>query len=261
MNRCAFVVVTDWPSNELSEVGQLTASYTGEAEDHMGVFVPFCTEREIMAHSAPEIGRASANGAKHVSFDYMSDLLPRFQSIYNRNYFTEASRTQFYPILNAPANEVHKVCLDVAEANPRNYCCHRLNSVLWWWPYPCCCCPSQRVVAPSTCVALSARIVAAAATGNQRQALMSDTFVFDALKIPRFSMESPRSPYFLTGYTPRGGARALRDAGVIGAPVDNVDEALRLCKTVGLRTETMAEPLWERPLPLVALERFGQRSA
>ena len=236
----------------MSDVGRLTASFTDEAEDHIGLFIPFCTDAEVAAHSNPGISNATAKGERHVSFDYMSDLLPRFQSIYNSDYYTQNSQTQFYPVLNADAAELHKVCLDVAHAAPRNYCCHRLNAVFWCCPFRCCCCPAQRTVAQSTCVALSARIIAAAASGKVHQALSSDKFVFQTLGLNRFSMAAPRAPYFLAGHTPRGGAAALRHAGVIGAPVASVDEALALCKQLPTTT-AVGKALEAHPLPLLSL--------
>lgn len=256
MGRCAFVVVTDWPSNELSEVGRLTASFTNEAEDHIGLFVPFCTDAEIAAHSNPRISDATASGVEHVSFDYMSDLLPRFQSIYNPEYYTRRSRSLFYPVLNAHASDVHEVCLDVAKAAPRNYCCHRLNAIFWCWPFNCCCCPAQTTVTQSTCVALSARIIAAAATGHVHQALRSDRFVFRTLGLDRFSMSTPRAPYFLAGHTPRSGAAALQEAGVIGTPVTSVADALARC-TAFPAGGSIGKALGERALPLLPLTHAG----
>lgn len=255
MERCAFLTVTDWPASELSEVGRLTESFTNEAEDHIGIFVPFCTDAEVAAHSNPRISNATANGEKHVSFDFMSDLLPRFQSIRNKDYYTARSRTLFYPVLNVDAADVHDVCIEVAQARPQNYCCHRLNSVFWCWPFPCCCCPAQRIVAQSTCVALSARIVAAAATGNVPKALANDGFVFRSLLLNRFSLSTPRAPYFLSGYTPRGAAIAMLNAGVIGPPVDSVDRAMAICANLKRDKPTgKALLLRERPLPLVSLK-------
>lgn len=258
MRRCPFLTVTDWPSNELSEVGRLTESWTGEGEDHIGVFVPFCTDAEIAAHSNPHISEVSAHGERHVSFDFMTDLLPRFQSIYNENYYTPHSRTLFYPVLHADSADVHNACLNVADAAPRNYCCHRLNAVFWCWPTPCCCCPAQRSVAQSTCVALSARIVAAAATGMMHRALTSDAFVFHALGIDRFSWSTPRAPFFLAGYTPRSAAAALQRAGVVGPPVASVDDALAMCQRFPPAGAVGRKALLEdRPLPLLPLSRSG----
>lgn len=258
MARRAFLAVTDWPTNELSEVGRLTASFTGEAEDHMGLLVPFCTAQEIAAHSEPSVCEPSAKGAPHVSFDFMSNLMPRFQSIRNTHYFTPSSQTNFYPILVAPADAIHQVCMDVATADPRNYCVHRLNYIFWCWPFACCCCPAQRQVAPSTCVALSARIIAAAATGETRRAFRSDHFVADSLGVPRFSLSTPRAPYFLTGYTPKGGVEALRSAGVLGEPVGSANEALELClrsPCIGIAplAPVQTRKSLGRALPLVAL--------
>lgn len=258
MRRCPFLTVTDWPSNELSEVGRLTASWTGEAEDHIGVFVPFCTDVEVVAHSDSRISEASAHGERHVSFDFMSDLMPRFQSIYNEKYYTPHSRTLFYPVLHADASDVHDACLDVAEAAPRNYCCHRFNAIFWCWPMPCCCCPAQQTVAQSTCVALSARIVAAAATGMVHKALTSDAFVFHALGIDRFSWSTPSAPFFLAGHTPRSAAAALLRAGVVGAPVGSVADAIAMCQQFPAAGAVGGKALLEgRSLPLLPLSRSG----
>lgn len=252
-NRCAFLLVTDWPIEELSDVGRLTASYTNEGDDHVGLFVPFCSAAETEAHSQRWAAEPSAIGATHVSFDYMADLLPRFQSIYNKKYYSPESKTKFYPIMNVDAADVHSICVDAARAQPRNYCCHRCNAVVWCWPFPCCCCPAQREVAQSTCVSLSSRVIAAAMTGMQRQALTSDTFVFQTLRIPRFSMATPRAPFFLSGYTPAGIAHALTATGVLGQPVDSVEDALSMCRLAKGAVTGTALVDWERCAPLLNL--------
>ena len=253
MERIAFLVVTDWPSDELSRVGRLTQMWTREADDHIGIFIPFCTDREVAAHSAPLVSDGTADGEENVSFDYLANLMPRFQAITNKAYFTARSQCRFYPILHADAADVHDVCLDVAEAAPRNYCCHRLNAVFWCWPLHCCCCPTQGVVSQSTCVALSARIIAAAVTGNL-DALTNDAFVFDTLGLERFGMAAPFAPFFLNGFTPRGIADALLRTGAIGPPVDSVADALALCEKFPA-TSVVRKALNYRPLPLMPFSR------
>lgn len=232
MVRRAFVIVADWPYDELTAVGRLTWCCTGGTENHIGIFIPCCTADEIASHSnrwQPSLSHTSARGAEHVAFDYMSDLRPRFQSWENEKYYTKRADVWLYPILDVDASDVHLACVEVARLRPRNDCMHRMNAVVWCWPFRCW--PSNTArVGPSTCVALTLRIISHALHGSKGAALTSDKAVFDALGLERCGPRAPFAPCRLTGYTPRSGIKAMQEAGLVGRPVEGFKAAILQCQ-------------------------------
>lgn len=237
MVRRTFLVVTDWPRRQLTTVGKVTDCCTGGTEDHVGIFVPCCTPEEVARHSVSSLyahadyAHESAKGEQHVVFDYMTDLRPRFQSWRNGRYYTPESRAWLYPILGVDAADVHSACLEAVNVRPRNRWWFRCGAVCW-----CCACGHCRngssAMAPSTCVALSLRIVARARSGSSR-AFASDAFVFEQLGLQRFSCGAPCAPSALTGHTPRSGLEAMQAAGLLGAPVDGFAAAIAQCQAGG----------------------------
>ncbi len=231
MVRRAFVIVADWPFDELTTVGRLTWCCTGGTESHIGIFIPCCTAEEIATHSnrwQPSLSHTSAHGAEHVAFDYMSDLRPRFQSWENDKYYTKRASVWLYPILDVDASDVHAACVEVARLRPRNDCMHRMNAIVWCWPFRCW--PSNTArVGPSTCVALTLRIISRA-RGSASAALTNDKVVFDALDLERCGLSAPCAPCRLTGHTPRSGLEAMQAAGMVGRPVDGFEAAIAQCQ-------------------------------
>ena len=247
MARRVFLVVTEWPHYQLTTVGQLTNCCTGGTEDHVGLFVPCCTPEEIDRHSSSELyAHASAEGAEHVVFDYMTDLRPRFQSWSNSEYYTPESKVWLYPILGVDAADVHSACLEVADARPRTFWWFRCSAVCWCWPCKCCCKGHTRL-APSTCVALSLRIIARVRSGSTN-AFYSDAFVFDELGLQRFSCSTPCAPSVLTGHTPRSGLEAMQAAGLLGRPIEGFERAIAQCRSPG-----PGVPTGKSMLPMLSL--------
>lgn len=245
MGRKAYITVTKWPVDQLTTVGQVTSCCTCGSEDHIGVFIPCATAEEIRWHSDPAVSHASARQAEHVAFDYMTDLRPWFQSYTNSKYYTPEADVLLYPILVATASDVHAACLEAARRRPRNSCCYRCNAVCWC--VPCACAPATGRMRPSTCVALTMRVIAYAAAGNDSEAFRSDTFVFEHLGLRRFGSAAPTAPQFLTGHTPRSALNALQKAGVVGLPVSGFAAAVSQC---GYRLERSGPT---GPYPLLSL--------
>jgi len=217
----------------------------------MGIFVPCCTPAEVAAHGQPTSGHKTAKGQQHVVFDYMTDLHPRFQAHTNSDYYTEDARVWLYPLLDVDAADVHAACLEVAQARPTNHWWFRLSAVCWCWPWQCCATPNR--IAPSTCVALTLRIIARARSGSP-SAYKSDRFVFEELGVERCSCSAPFAPRVLTGHTPRSGMEALRGAGVVGSPLEGFEAAIAACKGAG-----KAPPIGDA-LPLLPLLSLMSRA-
>lgn len=231
MSRRVFVLVADWPFEQLTDIGKLTYCCTGGTENHMGLFIPCCTAEEVAAHSAQAVSHPSARDEAHVAFDYMADLLPRFQSWENPQYYNKQANVWLYPVLDVDAAAVHAACLEVAQARPSNNCCHRWSPVWWCWPWHCCPSNTDRVD-QSTCVALSLRILAQA-QAESRRAYTSDAFVFETLGLARFGCAHPWAPRLLSGHTPRSALEALQEAGVVGRPLRGFPAAIAQCRGGG----------------------------
>ena len=134
MTRRAFVIVADWPYNQLTDAGRITWCCTGGTENHLGIFIPCCTAEEIAAHSDPAVSRPDGRGKKNVAFDYMMDKRPRFQSYDQRPYYTEEANVWLYPILGVDAADVHALCLRIARARRSTTSC-TASTAVWCWPY------------------------------------------------------------------------------------------------------------------------------
>tara|TARA_B110000902_G_scaffold211378_1_gene242092 strand:- start:6211 stop:6981 length:771 start_codon:yes stop_codon:yes gene_type:complete len=220
MARTAYLVLAKWPWSELSTTGKTTVFCNGGTESHVGIFFPNCTEAEVRAHSHPDVSHSSAIGQSHVCFDYI-DKRARFQSCRNERYFTSASTVLLYPILGADASEIHRACLEAAVLNPYNSFFYRLNVLAWCWP--CSCCPANGLMAPSTCVALSLRVIART---RSEEAFYSDQAVQRELGIDTFGPCTPCHPATLNGHTPRSALEALQAAYRVGPLVGSFEEAI-----------------------------------
>lgn len=230
MTRRAFVIVAEWPYRQLSQAGKITWCFTGGTENHIGIFIPCATDDEIVAHSQPDISHPSARDYEHVSFDFMMDQLPRFQSYKNDAYYTKESMVWLYPILGVDAAAIHQACVEVAREMPVNHFCFRCNAVCWCCPYTCSCTDANDAVAPSTCVALTMRIIARAKT-NSLSPYVSDGAVFTALGMNSCSPSHPCEPATLTGYAPRAGLEAMQKARVVGRPLGSFEAAVKQCRS------------------------------
>lgn len=218
--RTAFIVVAKWPWSELNATGRVTLFFNGGTESHIGIFIPNCTEGEVRAHSQPDVSHSSARGQKHVCFDYI-DKRARFQACSNDRYYTSRSTVLLYPILGVDASEVHKACLEAAVMDPYNLFLYRLNALAWCWPHSFC--PGNGLMAPSTCVALSLRVIARA---RAQDAFYSDWAVQRELGMATFGACTPCQPATLNGHTPRSALEALQAAYGVGPLVGGFEEAI-----------------------------------
>ena len=229
MSRRAFVVVAKWPYSQLSGAGQISWFFTGGTENHVGLFIPCATEDEVTAHSVQRLSHPSARGFEHVSFDYMADLRPRFQSYRNDAYYTKESKVWLYPILDVDAAAIHEACVEVAREMPVNNFCFRCNAICWCCSCNCGCLNRNDAFAPSTCVALTMRIIARAKT-NSLAPYTSDAATFTALGMNSCSFTHPCEPAMLTGYAPRAGLEAMQKAKVVGRPLESFEAAVKQCR-------------------------------
>ena len=236
MGRTAFLVTADWPRSRLTNLGLWTDSLTCGGLDHVGIFIPCCTNSEIKNHSDPAISHKSARGAEHVTLDFAKTKVPLFQSHDNLAFWTPDARITCYPITNVDASIIHRVCVEVARRKPYNHAWYRLNRLLCCGQCPSACfCSPRNVVAPSHCAALSMRVIAAA-RAEGREPLYDDDSVYRALGIDQVACMPPS----LTGLTPDAVVRLLRDVRAIGEPSDGFGHAIAHCDA-------------NVPVPLVAL--------
>jgi hypothetical protein len=218
--RTAYLVVTKWPWSELKASGRLTLVCNGYTESHIGIFLPNCNEDEVRSHSQADLSHSSARGQKHVCFDYI-DGRARFQSCNNASYYTDRSIVLLYPILDVDASEIHRACLEAAAMDPYNFFFYRLNTLAWCFPFSFC--SGNGLMAPSTCVALSLRLIARA---RSEEAFYSDWTVQHGLGMATFGLYTPCQPATLNGHTPRSALESLQAAHVVGPLVGGFEEAI-----------------------------------
>lgn len=220
MQRRAYVVTARWPTDRLTWVGKATSCFTNGAINHIGILVTDCTPEEIEAHSEYSISHPSARGARHVTFDFVCSKIPKFQSIFNKDYWIDECVIICYPILNVQASDVHGICVEVARARPYNKTLFRLNRLLFCGCLPCHMFPSNTDrVAQSHCGVLSLRIVASAKMGSD-EPLASDALALSVLGIPEDTV-CGLWPRVLTSYTPAELVAKMRAARAVGDPIDS----------------------------------------
>lgn len=222
-------MIGKWPCGQLTRIGQATYCCTGGTEGHIGIFIPCCTEDEIVAHSDPDISHPTARDQANVTFDYMIDGLPRFQSSSNPAYWTDEAEIYCYPILGVDAAAIHAACVEAAQIKPYNNACYRING-LCGGCWPCHTWPSNTdEFGQSTCVALTMRIIARAKSQSVTP-FTSDRATRAALNIPSWSCAKPWGAGALTGFRPRGALEAMQASRVVGRPLQGFDRAAALCK-------------------------------
>ncbi len=219
-----YLVIGHWPFSQLTNCGKLASCRSCGSENHIGIYFEACSESQIRAHSDPAISHESARKAVNVTFDYMADLYPRFQSCDREAYWTPECVATLYPILGVDADRLHDVCVRLAHRRPfNNQCTHRINAALGGC-WPCSCTSSNTDVAPSTCVALSMRAIAAARSGSDL-ALTNDTEAIRVLRLPQGACQ----PVWLVGYTPANAVNAMRNSErkLLGGPMEGFHRGKR----------------------------------
>ena len=212
----AYVSAVNWPSNVITWTGYITKLRTCGGPLHLGIVLVDCDEAQVAAHSAEALSEPSARGKACVSFDYLSDRRPRFQGL-DGDYFANA-RVALYEIRSAAAEEVHRMCVHVAQARPFNDNLFKLNP-LFGGCWPCSLgSAGAAYLPPSHCVALTMRIVAAARVGSQN-VMYDDRDVFCELGVPRGGLLRPFSPRVLNGFVPGGAVAAMVRFGCLRSPV------------------------------------------
>ncbi|MBE36433.1 MAG: hypothetical protein CMI16_12900, partial [Opitutaceae bacterium] len=175
-----------------------------------------------------------------VCFDFQMDKRPRFQKAGNASYWTDQALIYTYPILKVDFTTLHAMCVEMARYRPYNSTCFRLNPMLGGC-LPCTFAGSGAPeVGPSTCVALTLRLIAQAKTGSDAM-LLDDSAVIVALGLPQEAC----APTRLIGYTPGGAVRALSDAGIVGNRLLGMGAAKALC------ADPKTGAVWTPPLQLL----------
>ena len=126
--------------------------------------------------------------------------------------------------------------------HPYNMFLYRLNAVAWCCPISFC--PAIGAMAPSTCVALTLRIIARARCGGMgREAFHDDRAVQDGLGLSRFGVLTPCQPSTLNGYTPRSSLQALQTSRVVGGLVGGFQVAIAASTSLLPSTDPEAGPV------------------
>lgn len=229
MSRRAFVVVARWPFGQLTSVGKLTHCFTGGTESHIGILIPCCTPEEIKLHSDGALADPTAFDQEHVTFDFMIEGYPKFQSITNPYYWTKDAQIWCYPILGVDAADIHAACMEAARIRPYNHPLYRINGMCGGcWPCHSWC-SNTPDMGQSTCVALTMRIIARA-KAKSKQPFVSDRATLTVLGIPSCGLSNPCGAGALTGFRPRGALEAMQRATVLGSPLDGFKRAVAQCR-------------------------------
>ena len=229
MSRRAFVVIAKWPFNQLTRIGKVTDCFTGGTENHIGILIPCSSSEEIQLHTDGAISNTSAFNQEHVTFDYMIDGYPRFQSTTDPNYWTKEAQVWCYPILGVDAADVHAACVEAAKIRPYNHGCYRINGMCGGC-WPCHTWPSNTPeMAQSTCVAMTMRIIARA-KAKSKQPFVSDRATLTVLGIPSCGPSNPCGGGALTGFRPRGALEAMQRSGILGRPLEGFELAISQCR-------------------------------
>ena len=125
--------------------------------------------------------------------------------------------------------------------HPYNLFLYRLNAVAWCWPISFC--PAIGEMAPSTCVALTLRIIARARGGGTGgDPFHDDMVVQDGLGLSRFGLLTPCQPSTLNGYTPRSSLQALQTSRVVGGLAGGFQVAISASTSFLPSTDQQAAP-------------------
>ena len=207
MDRAAYVVAARWPFDELTLVGRLTRPFVGSGWDHIGLRIDNCAPFEVEAHSHPSVSLPNARGERNVCFDFVSSNSAVFHCPKRGDFFTARCETRTFRVL-ASASEVHRLCLLAARQRPKNGFWLRLNAALGGWlPFHTCPPRASPALGPSTCAALTLRIVVAASTGD------SAAMVDDAAALR--GAGSPPCRFVTTSMTPGEALEALLREGLV----------------------------------------------
>ena len=151
----------------------------------------------------------TAFNQEHVTFDFMIDGYPKFQSTTNPYYWTKDA-TLCYSILG----------VDEQTSTPRAWRqrgydsqppMYRINGMCGCWPCHTWCSNTSEM-GQSTCVALTMRIIARAKAKSQ-QPFVSDRATLTVLGIPSCGLSNPWRGA-LTGFRPRGALEAMQRASI-----------------------------------------------
>lgn len=208
--RRAYVICAQWPVADLTILGQVSWLFTGGGDGHVGIFIPFCTAQEKVAHNNDVVAKLPIRGADHVCFDYLYDLYARFHTPQHVEYWGERGFFTLHPILCAGAHEIHAMCVAAAEAKPYNSTGARLPAI-FGGTVPCHATKVQEGVGLSSCGGLTMRIIASAVHGTT-EPLRDDALTFRTIGVDQCGAGAPLSPWTLTGFTPRAALEAMQGA-------------------------------------------------
>ena len=209
MSPKAFVAATSWPISELSPVGCVSRIKTSGGFDHLGLVFFNLPRASVLKHSDARICKRDAQGSSAVSFDFMPapDNVPQFQRPDDERYFTPKSETRLLAI--NPACDVvalHAICVKVAYSQPKNLPGLRFNALFWSFQQPCSP-PTSKLVAASSCVSLTCRLVAAAM--RTERALLEDDVALEVLGLQQPGL------HLLSSLTPAQAVEGLVKSGIL----------------------------------------------
>jgi len=238
--RRAHLLAVGWEFGELSCPGTLTYYCSSHSVQHIGLLVCDSTPMEVVQHSRPSVSWPSARGQRAVSLDFGVDSRLRWHGVNDAAMYTASSTVVAYPILSVGADRIHESAETAIDLDPYNAVAYRCPAACCgWFDRACCVCRScpapSGYMAASTCVGASARVIAHAITGDD-DVWSDDRAAVAALGILPRSCPGPTS---LSGHAPIQLIDALRESGVIGAPVGGIQQALLTCSEPTRRTATV----------------------
>ncbi len=216
-----YLVVADWPQERLTRIGRLSHWLKpGIKFTHAGLRFTGLRDEHRAALRAPGIWRPDAMPlgpqTTDVSWDYQVTRQPHFQR-YDGEYYAGYKVREEHE-LKVDFERLFELCLRLTRAQPINHNIYRYDALFEVLPFrvywECLARPARSPelgefsrVAPSTCVALVLRTIAAARIDDDSP-VEDDGAAFAALGLPRARWCLGRR--YLTQFTVGGAVRALR---------------------------------------------------
>ena len=220
-----YLIAADWPYERLTGIGKRTRWLKDVEYSHVGILFRNVTQEErdliqsACAWREDDAFDLSIDTAESVTWDYMLNKLPKFQSSASGYYLGTTKRVLWE--LQVDRAELLRMAIAITRARPVNRNWYRYDAVWPALPFRVYCCvgPSSQEqwplsVPPSTCVALVLRAIAAAKMKSTRP-ITSDNAAFDALDMKHGGC---CGIHFLTQLTPMDAIKVLED--VLGERIE-----------------------------------------
>ncbi len=220
--RKVYVIAADWPYDRLTPIGRKTRNFGSVEYTHLGLLFEGVSPEEkdairrARAWRDDKYFRERIEDAECITWDYLVDKFPKFQSV-TSNYYEGTTKRVLWS-LDVDRAALLSAAIQITVAQPVNRDWYRYDALLHYRFY-CCIGPSSLNpdpidIPPSTCVALVLRAIAAAragAGGADMSVAESDYATFAELGAPHGWC----GWRYLTQLRPSDAIGVLHDAGIL----------------------------------------------